>query len=94
MRHRCDQTLCVSPYHLLVGTQADNVADMISRGRFKAPTLGEQHHNAVLTNEKVKAARILYQTGEFSFAAIGRIVGVHYKTISRIIIGDGWRHVA
>lgn len=31
--HECDVTLCVKPEHLFLGTQRDNVADMIAKGR-------------------------------------------------------------
>jgi hypothetical protein len=31
--HRCDEPRCVNPDHLSVGTPADNVADMMHRGR-------------------------------------------------------------
>lgn len=35
VRHHCDNPLCVNPDHLAVGTQKDNVADAMRRGRMK-----------------------------------------------------------
>jgi hypothetical protein len=32
-RHACDNPPCINPDHLIEGTQADNVADTVTRGR-------------------------------------------------------------
>ncbi len=41
--HDCDNPPCCNPRHLTFGTTADNVADMVAKGRAKADTHGAQH---------------------------------------------------
>jgi len=36
--HRCDNPLCVNPSHLFLGTNADNTADKMRKGRWRIPT--------------------------------------------------------
>lgn len=35
--HSCDNTICVNPFHLSLGTSEDNRRDALLRGRFKGP---------------------------------------------------------
>ena len=44
VNHHCDNKLCVNPEHLYAGTQKQNIADCISRGRFNKPK-GSAHWN-------------------------------------------------
>lgn len=52
--HTCDNRGCVNPDHLFLGTHADNVQDMVQKGRQRCnPRRGEEHKRHKLTGAEV-----------------------------------------
>jgi len=91
VRHRCDNPACCRPDHLELGFQADNVQDMIERGRDRK-ALGEENGRSKLNADKVRRVRVLRCRG-FSYSEIGRDVGVHKDTVRAVLKGRTWKHV-
>lgn len=60
--HSCDNTRCVNPSHLFLGTHQDNVNDMVAKGR-QAKVGGERHPAAKLTDAQVDDIRRRYVRG-------------------------------
>lgn len=94
--HHCDVRNCVNPYHLFLGTPADNIHDMIAKGR-KAiprhnPVKGENCPWAKLTTDDVIAIRGLCIQG-ISQRIIGEQFGVSSGTVSDIACRRTWVHV-
>ena len=58
--HHCDNRLCMNPQHLFLGTQKDNIWDMIIKGRSPTvgkPQIGEANRNAQLTQKQALEIR-------------------------------------
>ncbi len=88
--HTCDNSLCVNPDHLYLGTAAQNTADMIKRGRRGDTTMpGSRNRFAKLTEDQVRQIRASTETGE----ALAAIFGVSSGTISKIRRYEKWRHI-
>lgn len=87
VRHSCDKPNCINPYHLVLGTHQDNVADRVARGR---SAHGVGHGRAKLTEEDV---RYVLRNGHKSAYALSRELGVDPRTISKITEGKTWRHI-
>lgn len=92
IRHSCDNTICVNPAHLGVGTAKDNVQDQIIRGR-RPDQRGERNPVAKLTAEKVREIRRLYSAGDTSQHKLGAQFGVCREVIRSVVRRRTWQHV-
>lgn len=93
--HKCDTPSCCNPSHLQLGTQKENMQDMVRKGRAcrsYPSNQGEKHFAAKLTNEIVMEIRASNESG-FKLA---KKYGVGASTISRVrnnAKAGGWAHV-
>lgn len=86
--HTCDNTCCVNPEHLRVGTQKDNVRDMHDKGR-QASKVGSLNGASKLTEDMI----VYIRTSTLGHTALGRELGVSKTTIMRVRSGKSWSHV-
>jgi hypothetical protein len=102
--HRCDNRACVNVEHLFLGTQKDNIVDMIAKGRDargdkngarsrpeRLPR-GEAHGRAKLSAEDVMEIRSRCAGGE-SHSALAMRFGVGRATIGLIHRRQRWTHL-
>lgn len=83
-RHTCDNPICCNPAHLISGTQADNIRDMIDRGRSARP-------GAKLTADAVAEIRALLAAGgPTTQREVAAAFGVRQTAISYIATGRSW----
>lgn len=85
IRHICDNRWCCNIEHLEIGTQKDNVRDMIERGRdcFHNPNInsrGEKNHNSKLTEKEVKEIYL----SNFGYRKLSKIYNVSSTNIRNI----------
>lgn len=88
--HKCDNTTCVNPWHLFLGTQTDNDRDRDTKGR---ACKGSEHGLSRLVEEDVIKIRKILDLGRESQRAIARSFGVSQGTISLIALRKVWRHI-
>lgn len=88
--HHCDNRGCVNPAHLFVGTDRDNVRDMLDKGR--SIRVGSRNPRAKLSEADITTARRLWGEGWTQFA-IAAELGVSDSAIGQIIRGETWTHV-
>lgn len=54
---------------------------------------GDKHHNAKMTPASVRAARKLYETGEWTITALARKFNITHQTMGSLLKRQTWRHV-
>lgn len=87
--HHCDNRKCVRPDHLFTGTDVENKADQVAKGR---QTKGEDINTAKLTAEDVLVIRQRHKQGE-SQGALAKEFSVTQANISEIIRRRTWKHL-
>lgn len=92
--HKCDVRCCINPDHLFIGTQADNVADMMKKGRNKCvPQCGEKNPMSRLTNDVVLKMRKLRESTNEPYHKIASKFGVSTMTAYRAITKKAWSEI-
>ena len=88
--HHCDNRSCVNPAHLFLGTNNDNIQDMVTKMR---QAFGEKHPKHKLSEQDVITIRLLYHTTDTTYNALATKFGISKETISGIIAGRIWKHL-
>ncbi len=97
VRHSCDNPPCCNFLrHLVGGTQLENIADAVAKGRnvVPEPLRGETAPQALLTEKKVRQIRELYASGRISQREVGERFGVSRGVVCGVVMRKTWRHVA
>lgn len=89
VRHTCDNPACVNQDHLVLGTQADNMEDMVIRGR---SARGVKHGHAKLDDAAVRVIRAA--VGAVSQRTLAVIHGVSRGAIGDVQRRRVWTHVS
>lgn len=91
--HDCpegDCPRCVNPNHLWLGTNDENMSDMVEKGR---SCFGEKNVNAILTAQSVLEIRRLHAEKAHNQRVLAKMFGVDFSTIHYILNRKNWAHI-
>lgn len=91
--HKCDNPSCVNPNHLFMGTQKDNMKDMVLKGRGGVPGIkGSQIGTSKLTEDEVYQIKKRLANKE-SKKLIAEDYNVSLTMVCYIADNKWWRHI-
>ena len=90
--HTCDNSGCVNPEHLYIGTHQQNMDDMTARDR-RNPPKGEEHHKAKLTEGAVLEMRSMWKSGSYTQREIGDAFNVTRRYTKEIVNNRAWKRM-
>jgi hypothetical protein len=86
--HKCDTPACVNPNHLFLGSDADNVQDMLMKGRAnRRPRVFAENHGMAKISNQIALA-IFNSSG--SQRSIAKSFNVSQSTVNSIKTGRQW----
>jgi hypothetical protein len=89
--HKCDNHECSNPEHLFLGTNLDNIKDMLSKNRH--PTIGKKGNNLGkrLNEDQVREIRKLGSEKNISAKEMATLFKVNPVTIREILRINSWK---
>lgn len=88
--HKCDTRACINPNHLFLGTQADNIMDMVKKGRGAGCALrGNKNYNSKLSDDMV--LKVFFSVGSQRKIAVD--FGISQAAVWSIKRGHRWGHL-
>jgi hypothetical protein len=88
--HKCDNTKCQNPKHFFIGSNKDNMADKVKKGR---QANGVENGMARLTEQDVLEVRRLHAQGGITQTELANIYNVRQPHIARIVNRKSWAHI-
>ncbi len=89
-KRECGNRNCINPHHLYMGTNADNMRDMMLWGN---ATNGQNNGSAKLSESDVLTIRRIHKNNRHGYAKSAELFGVSATTIGIVVRGLRWKHI-
>lgn len=90
--HRCDNRICVNPFHVFDGTRKDNAKDRDQKQRQKI-IIGADHGMSKLTREQILRLPEMHKSGK-STRTLAKELGVSAAIVRRVLKdSNAWKDV-